>query len=30
MEKPLVFDVHEHDGLGQLGDRDDDYHRPNP
>jgi hypothetical protein len=28
MEKPLVLDVHEHDGLVQLGDRDDDYHRP--
>ena len=27
MEKPLVLDVHEHDGLVQLGDRDDDYHR---
>ncbi|HEY7744475.1 MAG TPA: YjbH domain-containing protein, partial [Burkholderiales bacterium] len=27
MEKPLVIDVHEHDGLVQLGDRDDDYHR---
>jgi len=23
-----VLDVHEHDGLVQLGDRDDDYHRP--
>ena len=30
MEKPLVLDVHEHDGLVQLGDRDDDYHRPTP
>ena len=28
MEKPLVLDVHDHDGLVQLGDRDDDYHRP--
>ena len=28
MEKPLVLDVHEHDGLVLLGDRDDDYHRP--
>lgn len=28
MEKPLVLDVHEHDGLVQLGDRDDNYHRP--
>lgn len=27
MEKPLVIDVHEHDGLVQFGDRDDDYHR---
>ena len=27
MEKPLVLDVHEHDGLVQLGDREDDYHR---
>jgi hypothetical protein len=26
MEKPLVLDVHEHDGLVQLGDREDDYH----
>jgi hypothetical protein len=23
-----VLDVHEHDGLVLLGDRDDDYHRP--
>lgn len=30
MEKPLVLDVHDHDGLVQLGDRDDDYHRPTP
>jgi hypothetical protein len=30
MEKPLVIDVHDHDGLVQLGDRDDDYHRPTP
>jgi len=28
MEKPLVLDVHDHDGLVLLGDRDDDYHRP--
>ncbi len=27
MEKPLVLDVHQHDGLSMLGDRDDDYHR---
>ena len=27
MERPLVIDVHEHDGLVQFGDRDDDYHR---
>lgn len=27
MEKPLVLDVHEHDGLSMLGDRDDEYHR---
>jgi hypothetical protein len=29
MEKPLVLDVHDHDGLVLLGDRDDNYHRPN-
>ena len=28
MEKPLVLDLHDHDGLSMLGDRDDDYHRP--
>ena len=27
MEKPLVLDPHEHDGLVTLGDIDDDYHR---
>jgi len=27
MEKPLVLDVHELDGLVQFGDRDDDYQR---
>jgi hypothetical protein len=27
MEKPLVLDVHDHDGLVELGDRDDNYHR---
>lgn len=27
MEKPLVLDVHEHDGLVMFGDVDDDYHR---
>jgi len=30
MEKPLIIDVHDHDGLVQLGDRDDNYHRPAP
>ena len=30
MEKPLVLDVHDHDGLVELGDRDDNYHRPTP
>lgn len=28
MEKPLVLDMHDQDGLVKLGDRDDDYHRP--
>jgi hypothetical protein len=27
MEKPLILDAHEHDGLAMLGDMDDDYHR---
>jgi hypothetical protein len=27
MEKPLVIDVHERDGLVMFGDLDDDYHR---
>lgn len=28
MEKPLVLDIHEHDGLSMFGDREDDYHVP--
>lgn len=28
MEKPLVLDVHERDGLVKLGDREDDYNLP--
>jgi hypothetical protein len=27
MEKPLVLDPHDHDGLVMFGDTDDDYHR---
>lgn len=27
MEKPLVLDVHDHDGLVMFGDVDDNYHR---
>jgi hypothetical protein len=30
MERPLAHDVHEHDGLVNLADRDDDYHRGAP
>ena len=30
LEKPLVLDLHDHDGLVMLGDRDDNYHRVRP